>query len=60
MMIEADLEDLQQTNSPFDIFTRFVNYFQMNFYETSLLFNAGELMILGSRDKNSDGKFFRE
>ena len=30
MMIEEEWEDLQQTNSPCNIFTRFVNDFQLN------------------------------
>ena len=51
MMIEAEWEDLRRKNSPRDIFTRFVHYFQLNFDETCFLCNEGDLKVLGSKDK---------
>ena len=38
-MIEAEWEDMRQSNSPRDIFIRFAHYFQLNLDETSLLCN---------------------
>ena len=51
MMIDAEWEDLRQTNSSRDIFTCFFHYFQLNLDETPLLCNEGELKVLGSKDK---------
>ena len=50
-MIEAECEDLRQTNSPRDIFTLFNHYSQLNLDETYFLFNEGYLKVLGSKDK---------
>ena len=51
MMIVAEWEDLQQTDSPRDIFTRFAHYFQLNFDETCFLCNEGDLKVPGGKDK---------
>ena len=50
MMIEAEWEDMIHTNSPCDIFTPFAHYFQLNFDETSLIFNEGDIKVLWSKD----------
>ena len=51
MIIEAEWEDMRQTNSPCDILTRFYHYFQLNLDETSFLCNEGELKVVGRKDK---------
>ena len=51
MMIEAEWEDMRQTNSPHDIFIRYAHYFQLNLDETCFLCNKGELKIIGDNDK---------
>ena len=50
-MIEAESEDMRQTNSPRDIFICYAHYFQLNLYETCFLCNEGELKIIGDNDK---------
>ena len=56
MLIDAEWEDLQRTNSPCDIFTRFAHYFQLNLDETYLLCNEGDIKVIGRRDKHSHEK----
>ena len=51
MMIEAEWEDMWQTNSPRDIFICYAHYFQLNLDETCFLCNEGELNIIGDNDK---------
>ena len=51
MMIEAEWEDMRRTNSPRDIFIRYAHYFQLNLDETCLLYNEGELSIIGGNNK---------
>ena len=55
-MIESEWEDLRQTNSPRDIFTRFSHYFQLNLDETSFFCNEVYLKVLGSKDKTRHEK----
>ena len=42
MMIEAEWEDLHQTNSPCDIFICHAHYFKLNLDKTCFLCNKGE------------------
>ena len=49
MMIEAEWEDLQRTNSPRDIFSRFSHYFQLKLDETFFLYNGGDLNFIGRK-----------
>ena len=51
MMIEAEWENMQQTNSSRDIFICYAHYFQLNLDETCFLCNEGELKIIGDNDK---------
>ena len=59
-MIEAEWEDMQQKNSPRDVFTRFAHYFQLNLDETSSLCNEGKLKVIGRKDKPSHEKKFSD
>ena len=51
MMIEAEWEDMQQKNSPRDIFTRFAHYLQFNLDDTCFLCDEVELKVLGRKNK---------
>ena len=51
MMIEAEWEDIRQTNLPCDIFIRYAHYFQLNLNETCFLCNEGRLRIIGVNNK---------
>ena len=51
MMVEAEWEDLRQTNSPCDIFIHDAHFFQLNLDETCILCNEVELKIIGGKDK---------
>ena len=51
-IIEAEWEDLCWTNSPCDIFTHFAHYFRLNNDDTSLLYNEGEVKVIGDKDKS--------
>ena len=59
MMIEAEWEDMRRTKSPRDIFIRYTHYFQLNLDETCFLCNAGELKIIGGKDKPRHDKSIR-
>ena len=56
MMIESEWEDLQQKNSPHDIFIYFAHSFQLNLDITSLLFNYGKLKVVRCKEKPSHYK----
>ena len=60
MMIEAEWEYLRRKKSPRDIFTPFAHYFQLNFDETSLLFNEGDIKVLWSKDKPRHDKNYSD
>ena len=60
IMIEEQLENLRQTNSPHDIFTRFAHYFQLNLDETCFLCNQSDLKVLRSKDKLRHEIFFSD
>ena len=51
VMIEAEWEDMRQTNSYRDIFICYAHYFQFNLDETCFFCNEGELKIIGDNDK---------
>ena len=51
MMIDAEWEYLQNTNSPCDIFTHFSHCFQSNLDETSFLCNESELKVIRVKKK---------
>ena len=49
MMIESEWEDLQQTNTYCEVFTFFVNYFQLGLDEVSFFFNEVKLKVIGQK-----------
>ena len=60
IMMEAELEDMQWTNSPRDIFTRFAHYFHLYLDEISFLFYEGEINFIGSKHKTRHEKICSE
>ena len=55
-MIEAEWEDLRETNSPSNIFICCDHFFKLNLDETCFLCNEGELNIVGGNYKPLHGK----
>ena len=51
MIIEAEWEDLQHTNSHPDFLIVFSHSFQLNLNETSFLCKEGEIKVIVIRDK---------
>ena len=56
-MIEAEREDLWQSNSPCNIFTRLSHSFKLNLDETSFLCNEVELNVIWNDERTHDEKY---
>ena len=56
-MIEAEREDLWQSNSPCNIFTRLSHSFKLNLDETSFLWNEVKLNVIWNDERTHDEKY---